>query len=476
MTAPASKDAAAHPGDHWLDEVTAPATPVYGPVTRLAMRTFSGPARLARRLYYFASTTPGKMFTVTMILTLALGAAGLSMSQSSASRHADLDELLSTTEPMSSAAHHLYTSLSLADTVATTGFVQAGLESKENRDRYNEAIDSASVAATESVLGTSNEDERIRELVMFIQRELPVYTSMVEKARANHRAGNAVATPYMSNASALMREEILPAASELFRLTTTKVNEQQQRLTSPQWVPLSGLFAALFFLLIAQYWLWRITRRKFNRGFVAASVMMCLAIAWVSISNIATWSTGHQGFETASRPWDSLTASRIEAQQTRTSETLALVLRASEQDMSAQFDNTMDSINDALGDYEVAINDEDVPLSRPELIDDARDATDDWQAAHAKFMDALNGGSYDEAIEQATAMYTGDATPTAARAFERVDSSLADLISQARISMRSYLEQGLSAVTAVATAVFLLTLGAILAVWLGIRPRLQEYL
>ncbi|AKE39990.1 Hypothetical protein NG00_01842 [Corynebacterium camporealensis] len=476
MTAPASKDAAAHPGDHWLDEVTAPSTPVYGPVTRLAMRTFSGPARLARRLYYFASTTPGKMFTVTVILTLALGAAGLSMSQSSASRHADLNELLSTTEPMSSAAHHLYTSLSLADTVATTGFVQAGLESKENRDRYNEAIDNASVATTESVLGTSNEDERIRELVMFIQRELPVYTAMVEKARANHRAGNAVATPYMSNASALMREEILPAASELFRLTTTKVNEQQQRLTSPQWVPLSGLFAALFFLLIAQYWLWRITRRKLNRGFVAASVMMCLAIAWVSISNIATWSTGHQGFETASRPWDSLTASRIEAQQTRTSETLALVLRASEQDMSAQFDGTMESINNALADYEEAINDEDVPLSRPELIDDARAATEDWQAAHHKFMDSLNSGSYDEAIEQATAMYTGDATPTAARAFERVDSSLADLISQARISMRSYLEQGLSAVTAVATAVFLLTLGAILAVWLGIRPRLQEYL
>ncbi|WP_459589169.1 MCP four helix bundle domain-containing protein [Corynebacterium camporealensis] len=476
MTAPASKDAAAHPGDHWLDEVTAPSTPVYGPVTRLAMRTFSGPARLARRLYYFASTTPGKMFTVTVILTLALGAAGLSMSQSSASRHADLNELLSTTEPMSSAAHHLYTSLSLADTVATTGFVQAGLESKENRDRYNEAIDNASVAATESVLGTSNEDARIRELVMFIQRELPVYTAMVEKARANHRAGNAVATPYMSNASALMREEILPAASELFRLTTTKVNEQQQRLTSPQWVPLSGLFAALFFLLIAQYWLWRITRRKLNRGFVAASVMMCLAITWVSISNIATWSTGHQGFETASRPWDSLTASRIEAQQTRTSGTLALVLRASQQDMSAQFDDTMESINNALADYEAAIEDEDVPLSRPELIDDARYATEDWQAAHNKFMDALNAGSYDEAIEQATAMYTGDATPTAARAFERVDSSLADLISQARISMRSYLEQGLSAVTAVATAVFLLTLGAILAVWLGIRPRLQEYL
>ena len=54
------------------------------------------------------------------------------------------------------------------------------------------------MAATESVLGTTQEDGRVRELVTFIQRELPVYTAMVEKARSNHRAGNAVANSYMS--------------------------------------------------------------------------------------------------------------------------------------------------------------------------------------------------------------------------------------------------------------------------------------
>ena len=141
----------------------------------------------------------------------------------------------------------------------------------------------------------------------------------------------------MSNASALMRERILPAASELFQLTTAKVNQQQQELTSPQWVPLSGLLAALFFLAVAQWWLWRQTRRRFNRGFLTASVLLFLAISWVALSNLATWSTGHQGFETASRPWDSLTASRIEAQQARTSETLALVLRSSEEDSMVRF-------------------------------------------------------------------------------------------------------------------------------------------
>ena len=87
----------AHPSDHWLDEVTAPTGPAFSGLSSRAMQWFAGPARLMRRCSYFASTTPGKLFTVTLILTVALGAAGLSMSQSSAARHSDLDELLSTT-------------------------------------------------------------------------------------------------------------------------------------------------------------------------------------------------------------------------------------------------------------------------------------------------------------------------------------------------------------------------------------------
>lgn len=471
----AARDHHDHPADHWLDEVTEPAAPAFSNATQLAMSSFVGPARLVRRLYHFAVTTPGKLFTVTLILTVALAAAGLSMSNTSANRHAALDDLLNSTEPMSNAAHHLYTNLSLADTVATTGFVQAGVESEANRERYNEAIDAASVAATQSVLGTNSDDARIRELVTYIQRELPVYTALVEKARTNHRAGNAVANSYMSNASSLMRDKILPAASELFSLTSAKVKEQQQRLTSPQWVPLSGLVAALSFLLIAQWWLWRLTRRRFNRGFLTASVLLFLALTWASAANFATWSSGYHGFETVSRPWDSLTASRIEAQQTRTSETLALVLRSSESDMSVRFSSTLYSISNALEDYEAALADDDIPINDPALLPAAKQAAQEWEDSHEEFMNALADGDYDKAIYEAT-VSTPNGSPTAASAFDDVDDSLAGLISEARVSMRSYLEQGLNAMTMVSTMVFLLTSGAIIAVWLGIRPRLQEYL
>ncbi|WKS67796.1 hypothetical protein NLL33_05135 [Corynebacterium accolens] len=377
---------------------------------------------------------------------------------------------------MSNAAHHLYSSLSVADTIATTGFVQAGVESEGNRERYNDAIDAASIAATESVLGTTPDDARVRDLVTFIQRELPIYTAMIEKARSNHRAGNAVANSYMSNASSLMREHILPAASELFQLTTAKVNQEQQKLTSPQWVPLSGLLAAVFFLIVAQWWLWRQTRRRFNRGFLTATVLLFLAVFWVALSNLATWSTGHQGFETASRPWDSLTASRIEAQQARTSETLALVLRSSEEDTLERFSGSVESIEKALGAYESALHDDDVEVNDPELIHSARAATEKWQDSHEKLMAALSEGDYDEAVYQATITDPEDGETTAAQSFNELDSELSELIGQARIAMRTYLERGLTAMTAVSSAVFLLTLCAIFAVWLGIRPRLQEYL
>ena len=196
------------------------ASPVFRQVSHAAATTLTGPLQVLRRTLSFLGTSPGKLFTVTVILTLAITAAGISMSNSSASRQENLNELLSTTEPMSNAAHQLYTSLSEADAYATTGFVQAGVQSESMRRAYDEAIDNAAVAATESVLGTSPEDQRIRDLVGLIQRELPTYTGMVEATRANHRAGNAVSEAYMSNASALMRDDLLPAADELFRLTS----------------------------------------------------------------------------------------------------------------------------------------------------------------------------------------------------------------------------------------------------------------
>ena len=42
--------------------------------------------------------------------------------------------------------------------------------------------------------------------------------------------------------------------------------------------------------------------------------------------------------------------------------------------------------------------------------------------------------------------------------------------------MRSYINQGIAASTFVSTMVLMLSLLSVFCLWLGIRPRLQEYL
>ncbi|SMG21380.1 hypothetical protein SAMN06295981_1169 [Corynebacterium pollutisoli] len=464
--------------DHWLDEVTSDEEHRRRGAMVRVMDTFAVPYLWFRRIFFFLATTPGKLVAISVILSTAIFAAGWSMSQSSSDRQQELDVLLTTTEPMSYAAHNLYTSLSLADTIATTGFVQAGVESAGTRARYNAAIDRAMMSATESSAGIAFNDRETLQLIADIERQIPIYTGLVETARTNNRMGNPVGVAYMAEASSLMREQILPDAATLFAATSSNVRDQQHQLTRPQWVPLSGLFAAVFFLLVAQWLLWRMTRRRLNRGFLAATALMAIAIVWVSASNFSTWQAGTRGFEEASMPWDSLTASRIQAQQARTSETLALVRRQSVSDTSVSFGSTADAINLALDDFEQAEGHN--PLAsganRAQIIE-ARTALNDWEGAHDRFVVAMNTGNYAEAVRLATTTtLVPGAPPTAAASYDRLDGALSRLIADARSSMRAFINDGLAATQLVSTAVLLLSILAVLAVWIGVRPRLQEYL
>lgn len=498
----------AHAQDHWLDEAETTDAPGMSFIRRFFRSSFSGSTQIITRVFGFFGTTPGKMVVGMIVLTAALLAAGLSMANSVSNRQSELNHLLTSTEPMSNSAHKLYMSLSLADTIATTGFVQAGVEPENTREQYLRAIDSAAAEATSAVLDSDDDEEYLRQLAVQIQRQLPVYTGLVEAARTNNRAGNAVGAAYMSNASAMMRDEILPAAASLFRLSSNNVSEQQDQLTRPQWVPLSGLVAALLFLGLAQYWLWRISRRRFNRGFAAATVMMVVALLWVSGTNVYTWHLGNRGFTEASTPWDSLTQARIDAQRTRTEEILALVQRRTNYNPSLEFSSTNKHISAALDDYsnssalrtaaETSADEEVVDgvssddAADSSTIDEARTALQEWDEAKAHLLRALDSGNYEQALALATDSTMGaqgsgaDSTGTAgsgtnqtmssAAAFEKLDADLATLIANARDSMRSYLSESLAALNLVAAAVSLLSLLSVLAIWLGIRPRMVEYL
>ena len=177
--------------------------------------TFTGPARWVRRISLFAATTPGQIVAMMLVLTLSLVAAGFSMSQSMASRQRALDTLITSTEPMANSAHLLYSSLSQADTVSTTSFVQPGLLTQEQLGTYLASIDRAAVTAGDILEGTiasegtsfgtgastgESADEvrrAISDNVTEILRDLPVYTAIMERAKVNQRLGNPVGVAYI---------------------------------------------------------------------------------------------------------------------------------------------------------------------------------------------------------------------------------------------------------------------------------------
>lgn len=455
--------------DHWLDPITEKDTSKRTLVNSIVQETFGQPIFVARKIWAFVSTSPGRMTLMTIIISIAIFAAGYAMSVSSDTRQSNLDDLITNAEPVSYNAHVLYTSLSVADTTATTGFVQAGVEGPVNRVKYHTAIDRAAVAATHTAASADSSNEHLMELVLEIQRQLPVYTGLVETARTNNRAGNPVSVAYMSEASAMMRNEILPMASELYNLTSRAVSDQQRSVTGPQWIPLSGLLAALAMLLIAQWWLMRITRRRINKGFALATVMMLTATMWVSTANWVTWQTGTKGFEEASGPLNSMTTARIYAQQTRTTETLSLVRRQSIQGSGTGFTATINQIKRALDEYETTAQSQ--TPEHQQLITAIRNAIAAWTADHDEFTVLLASGDYNGAVN---AVLNND--EEGQTSFDELDTALAELIADSRSSMRSYIQSGLQATELVSVMVMILSVVSVLALWVGIRPRLQEYL
>lgn len=460
-----------HTQDRWLDHLIEYHSNRHTRWQRLRHEMLRYPHQWLVELWKYLRTTPGKMTAMVVFLMVTILAAGLSMSQYSAQRRAELDTLLHNTEPVSYLAHNLYSDLSLANTIATVGFVSNGVESSGNRERYGKAIQEAAIAAVQTAGGMEDNDGRPLDLVTTINQNLPLYAGWVETAWTNARQGNPVSISYMSEASSRMLQTILPAASELYTLTTQSVRSEQRTVSRPQWIPLSGLIAALVFLGLAQVWLARTTRRRLNAGFLLATVLMAVATSWACVANIVTWQLGVRGYEQAAGPMEQLTDARILAQQARSTETMALVRRQSLEDSNRSFQSTVEQVQAALDDYAASPLAEDPENAR--ALEGARSWLHTWTQDHTKIAAALNRGDYDTAIRLAASTSSfGEQTST----FAQLDTTLAALISDARSTTRMYIEQGVSASSRVSVVVLVLSIISVLSLWMGIRPRLQEYL
>jgi hypothetical protein len=413
--------------------------------------------------WWFISTTPGRILTIGVILAALGGLSAFATSTTINHRQQALSTVLNHTEPLAFAAGRLYTTLSVADAAAATAFI-AQAEPTAVRQRYEQAVTDAAVAVTRASSGLT--DEPLVQLLGRINAELAVYTGLIETARTNNRAGNPVGSSYLSEASALMQQTILPDAQRLYQATSARVDSETTASTQIPAPVILVVATTLVFGAFAHRWLARRTRRRINPGLVVGALAILVMVVWVGTALTISTTASRNAKNTAAESLKTITNAAITAQQARAEETLSLIRRGDEEVRRESFDQRLDTMQQQLDRY----------LSRTDAVDKADlQGTDQllarWRQANERLNSYISVGNYLAATEVALGSGENNSKP----AFDKLEGELNNAMDQSRDQLRNDILNARRGLSGATVGAIVLSLGAAVAVALGLWPRLSEY-
>jgi hypothetical protein len=421
------------------------------------------PLESAHPRWWFLGTTPGRILICGVILTALVVLSAFATSTTINHRQQALTTVLNHTEPLAFAAGQLYTTLSVADAAAATAFI-AGAEPRDVRQRYEQAITDAAVALTRASSGLT--EEPLQQLLGRINARLTVYTGLVETARTNNRLGNPVGSSYLSEASALMQQSILPDAQKLYDETSNRVDSETTasgRIPAPVFLIVLG---TLLFGAFANRWLARTTRRRLNIGFVAGGLAVLIMVIWVGTVFAISTTESRSAKGTAAESLKTITTLTITAQQARADETLALIRRGDESVRKQSYYQRIDSMEKDLSDY----------LARPDAIDkvdlqQADQLLNRWRQADDRMNAYIAVGNYQAATQVALGTGEEDSTP----AFDKLEDSFDKAIQECRRQLRNDIVNARGVLSGATAGTVVLSVFASAALAFGLWPRMSEY-
>jgi hypothetical protein len=421
------------------------------------------PAEPAHPRWWFISTTPGRILTIGIVLAALGGISAFATSTTINHRQQVLTTVLNHTEPLSFAAGRLYTTLSVADAAAATAFI-AEAEPQPVRQRYEQAITDASVAVTRASSGLT--DEPLVQLLGRINAELAVYTGLIEIARTNNREGNPVGSSYLSEASGLMQSAILPDAAQLYQATSERVDVETTASTQIPAPVILAVGSTVVFGAFAHRWLARRTRRRINPGLIVGGLGILVMVVWVGTALTISTAASRSAKDTAAESLKTVTNVAITAQQARADETLSLIRRGDEEKRKQSFYQRIDSMHRQLDQYMARTD----AVDKPDL-EGADQLLLRWRQANDRITSYISVGNYRAATQVALGSSEEDSTP----AFDKLEDELVKAMDQSRIHLRNDVINARSGLSGAQVGAVVLSLGAAIAVALGLWPRLKEY-
>ena len=304
------------------------------------------------------------------------------------------------------------------------------------------------------------------QLLGRINARLAVYTGLVETARTNNRAGNPVGSSYLSEASSLMQQQILPDAQRLYEQTSARVDAETTASTRIPAPVILIVLSTLLFGAFANRWLAKRTRRRVNIGFVAGGMAVLIMLIWVGTALIISTTDSRSAKETAAESLKTVTTLAITAQQARADETLSLIRRGDENVRKQSYYQRIDQMQEQLNRYLGNDN----SLDKTGLAD-ADELLNRWRAADDRITAYIAVGNYQAATQVALGVGEDDATP----AFDKLDEALTNGIEQSRAQLRNEIVNARRVLSGATVGAAALSVMAAIAVALGIWPRLSEY-
>jgi hypothetical protein len=409
------------------------------------------------------ATTPGRLVLVSILVVVGAVLFGAIATGAEQSRERAAKAARSQTEPLLVQAKNLYTSLSDANATVATGLLSGGVETTANRIRYLADLRTATNALSRltSESGTSAASP---VALSTIADQLPVYSGLVETARANNRQGFPIGAAYLRQAVALSTGSMLPAADRIYRAEAQRLNDDYHTGTATSTLVTfaAASAVALILLLLAQWYVARISRRILNVPMLAATVGVAAIAVWGVVALINEQNSLSTAQKHGSDSVEVLSASTVLLSRAQGDLSLALVNRGT--DETDQLDLT--AVERALTPltHEISV------LARRTGTTPAADRFDvdygSYQAQTNRIKELQNNGELPAALAL---------EPATSALSDRLSSDLGGQVQAAQGRFTTAATDATAALGGLAFAIPVITVLAAVAALLGLRERINEY-
>jgi hypothetical protein len=409
------------------------------------------------------ATTPGRLVLVSILVVVGAVCFGTIATAAVQSRDRAAQAARAQTEPLLAQAVKLYTALSDANATEATALLSGGLEPPEKRARYLADIRIASNALT-ALTQEAGTSASAPAALNKVADQLPIYTGLVESARANSRQGFPIGAAYLRQAAQLMTTSMLPAADRLYTTEAQRLNDDYHTGTETSTLVtfVAASAAALILLLLAQRYVTRISRRILNILMFVATVAVAAVSVWGIIGLINEQNALSTAQQHGSDSVEVLSAATVLLSRAQGDLSLALVNRGTDETDSLD----RDAANRVLPPV---VNEVSVLARRTGTTAAANRFDSDYgsyQAKATQITDLENRGDLPGALTLA---------PAAGTISDQLSADLNGQIAAAQRRFARSAADATSALDGLSLAIPLITVLAGTLALLGLRQRINEY-